>query len=167
VELFSVPGGDDLHPRYYWDRCLKYPEHMHLADGEPDVAFLMRNFDKVEAGRQVLGSVHLPGVQGKLKDVFEWMLASLLGGVPDFLVILDAGYWESVDDRRREILMFHEMAHCVQAEDQFGTPKFTREGIPVWKLRGHSVEEFTEVVRRYGAWNDELVEFLEAAKGAV
>lgn len=164
--LFNLPGDNDRHPQDYWDRCLDYPEHRHLLEGEPTVAFLMRGFPKLEAGQQVLGSVHMPQVQGKLRDVFDWLLAAALGCTPDFLVILDAGYWEYVDDRRREILMFHEMSHCIHKEDQYGEPRFTREGVPVWGLVGHDVEEFTAVVRRYGAWTAELEAFVTAASGS-
>lgn len=164
-ELFTVPGDGPLNPQRFYDICVEYPEHAHLKAGEPTVRFLMRGFDKTEAGRQILGSVHLPVVQGKLKELFDWMLEEKLGLIPDFLIILDADYWEAVTDREREILMFHEMSHCVQAVDKWGDPRFHRDtGEPVWALAGHDVEEFTSVVRRYGAWNAELEEFIGAAR---
>ncbi|HHP1741547.1 TPA: putative metallopeptidase, partial [Klebsiella pneumoniae] len=42
-------------------------------------------------------------------------------------------------------------------------PKFNKEtGMPVLKLRGHDVEEFVGVVRRYGASKD-VQEMVDAA----
>ena len=161
---FKLPEDNDSDPREYWSRCLEYPEHEHLKNGKPTVGFLLRAHPKLEAGRQVLGSVHMPQVTGKLRDVFTWMVEFTFGGIPDYLVILDAGYWESVDDRLREILMFHEMSHCVQKTDRYGEPQYSRiTGEPVWGLVGHDVEEFTAVVARYGAWNDDIESFVAAA----
>jgi len=46
----------------------------------------------------------------------------------------------------------HELYHIVQSVDEFGAPKFNRDtGMPTLTLRGHDVEEFVGVVRRYGA----------------
>ncbi len=46
--------------------------------------------------------------------------------------------------------------------DEFGAPKFTQEGMPKLKLRGHDVEEFVGVVRRYGA-SEEVQAVIDAA----
>jgi hypothetical protein len=161
--MFEMPADDDAHPIRYWTRCLEFPEHVHLKEGEPSVGFLLRTFPKVEGGRTVLGSIHLPSVTGKLKEAFLWMVGNTFGYMPDFLVILDEAYWRAGDDRLREILMFHEMSHAVHKQDQYGAPRFDQEGRPVWGLVGHDVEEFTSVAARYGAWNPELERFVAAA----
>jgi hypothetical protein len=44
----------------------------------------------------------------------------------------------------------HELLHCAQAVDDYGSPKFTREGKPKFAIKGHDVEEFVDVVTRYG-----------------
>lgn len=59
-------------------------------------------------------------------------------------------------------LVEHELYHITQATDDFGAPKFNKEGQPVLKLRGHDVEEFVGVVRRYGA-SVEVQELVDAA----
>lgn len=142
---------------------LELPEFEHLRDGEARIRFLMRVMPKIKAGREILGTCYLPTVQGELKDMFDWLLHDLLGETPDFLIVIDAGYWEQASALEREILVFHEMLHCGQKQDQYGCPKFTLEGDPCWMIRGHDVEEFIEVVSRYGAHNDEIRRFIEAA----
>jgi hypothetical protein len=160
---FLIPEAGPDHPEHWYRRCLDYPEHEHLKDGQPRVTFLLRTDPQFEAGRRVLGSVHLPKVQGKLKGVFGWMLARMFGGLPDFVMILDRGFWESNGDRDREILMFHEMSHCEHAVDADGEPRYTDEGLPVWRLVEHDVNEFIATVRRYGPYSAEIEEFVKAA----
>jgi hypothetical protein len=161
-----IPEDGPDHPEHWYRRCLDYPEHEHLKDGQPRVAFLLRSVPQFEAGRQVLGSVHLPKVQGKLKGVFGWMLARMFGELPHFVMILDREFWETRGDRDREILVFHECLHIAQAVDAEGEPRYTEEGEPVWVIRGHDVEEFVETVRRYGAYSSDIRAFVEAASGA-
>lgn len=46
----------------------------------------------------------------------------------------------------------HELYHAAQETDAFGAPKFNRStGRRVFTIRGHELEEFVGVVRRYGA----------------
>jgi hypothetical protein len=45
----------------------------------------------------------------------------------------------------------HELYHIAQRTDEFGAPAFTQDGYPKLGLRGHDVEEFVGIVRRYGA----------------
>lgn len=163
ADLFILPEGKD-HPAIIAERVLQLPEHIHLVHGEARIEWLFRTFEKVEAGRRTLGACHLPGVQGKLRDFFVWMCARLFGSLPDFLIILDKAYWDECTPREREILVFHELAHAMHAIDKYGAQRFEKEtGRPVWAIKGHDVEEFTSVVARYGAWNDDLRGFLAAA----
>lgn len=160
---YSLPGTDN-HPGTIADRVMLMPEHQHLVDNEIDVDWLMRNFEKIKGGREVLGSVHEPTCQGELAPMFEWMVERLFGRLPRFLVILDAEYWAAATDLQREILIFHELAHIRQKVDKYGAPRFDKDGRPVYGLSGHDVEEFTSVVARYGAHNDDIATFLNAAR---
>lgn len=159
---YRLPDAND-HPGTIAARVMRMPEHRHLVENEIDIEWLMRDATKVKAGRQVLGSVHEPAVQGELRDMFEWLLTGLFGRLPRFLVILDSEYWRQAGPEAREILVFHELAHIRQKEDRYGAPRFDKDGMPVYGLRGHDVEEFTSVVARYGAWTDEIKEFVAAA----
>ena len=73
------------------------------------------------------------------------------GYVPSFLITLAADYCAGCSDAEFCAIVEHELYHIAQALDKYGEPKFTEEGLPRLKLRGHDVEEFVGVVRRYGA----------------
>ncbi|WP_459615309.1 putative metallopeptidase, partial [Enterobacter hormaechei] len=76
---------------------------------------------------------------------------------------LAADYCSQCSDLEFCALVEHELYHIAQATDDFGAPKFNKEtGQPVLTLRGHDVEEFTGVVRRYGA-SKEVQELVDAA----
>jgi len=48
-------------------------------------------------------------------------------------------------------LVEHELHHVAHATDKWGNPAFYRDtGKPKLAIRGHDVEEFVDVVRRYG-----------------
>ena|SRR5260221_1816734 len=164
--MFTVPEDDELHPIKFYEHVVEAcTEHEHLREHKPSVAFLLRNDERIKAGRKILGTVYLPSVQGELRPMFDWLLEEKLGYLPTFLMVLDRDWWLDRSDREREILMFHEMCHMAIATDRYGTDRFDKAtGEPVWTIRGHSVEEFNEVVARYGAWNDDLVSFLAAAR---
>lgn len=163
--MYAVPdASDQTGPYAICARLVRdYPEFDHLKEGDARIEFLLCGVETLRGGRQVLGEVHLPTVQGRLKGVFDWLLLRLFEETPDFLVVLDQAYWDEADGRQREILVFHELCHCVQKSDKQGEPRFDEEGRPVWGLMGHDVEEFTATVSRYGAYSPEIVEFIQAA----
>ena len=154
------------HPAIIAERVMRMPEHQHLVDNEIEIDWLMRTGEKIKGGRRVLGSVHEPACQGEFKDLFQWMLERLLGRLPRFLVVLDLAYWEASTAEARQILIFHELCHIKQKLDRYGAPRLDKDGLPVYGLVGHDVEEFTSVVARYGAHTPELAQFVDAARGA-
>ncbi|MEY8688373.1 MAG: hypothetical protein AB9M53_00655, partial [Leptothrix sp. (in: b-proteobacteria)] len=95
---FSTPT--DPHPLAYWRRIEALPELVHLRDGECRIEWLLRHDEVIKAGRQILGTVYLPTVQGALRPLFDWMLTKEFGDDPrvDFLVILDREYWLAATD---------------------------------------------------------------------
>lgn len=160
---FRLPSpGDGLEPIV--DTVLGMPEHRHLVDNEIDLAFLFRCEPKEVGGKAILGTVYEPKVQGGLRDVFEWMIRRMLGRMPRFLVVLDANYWAECGTHNREILVFHELTHCQQKVDRYGELRFDVDGNPIYGIHEHDINEFTSVVRRYGAWSQEIVDFIEAAR---
>ncbi len=140
-----------------------FAEFEHLKDGAAKIAFLLDSVPQVRHGKSILGTAHLPDVQGRLRDVFRWSIEQTLGYAPDFIITLDQEYWEGADERMREILVFHELSHCVQKVDRDGEARFDEDGNVVWGLVSHDVEEFSSTVRRYGAYSPEIREFIEAA----
>lgn len=92
------------------------------------------------------------------QQMHEWF-----GRIPKFIITLAADYCEQCNDMEFCALVEHELYHIAQATDDYGAPKFNNEtGMPVLKLRGHDVEEFVGVVRRYGASKD-VQEMVDAA----
>jgi hypothetical protein len=169
---FSIALNDDaaysrppdyLHPATIAQRLFLLPEHEHLAAGEATIEWLIKRDEKIKGGRMILGTAHLPRVQGELNPCFEWLLESVFGHPLDFLIILDRGFWFNATAIQREILVYHELTHCIHKKDAYGDPLYDENERPRWGLAAHSVEEFTSVVRRYGAWNEEIRQFVEAA----
>lgn len=165
TEPYRLPDAA-THPAIIAERVMRMPEHQHLIDNEIEIDWLMRTGEKIKGGRVVLGSVHEPSCQGEFRDLFQWMLERLLGRLPRFLVILDDEYWKAATPEARTILIFHELCHVKQKLDRYGSPRFDKDGLPVYGIVGHDVEDFTAVVARYGAYNDEIRAFVDAARGA-
>lgn len=163
--MFALPPDGDSDPRAIMarliDTCLEF-ETLRVA--EADIAIYMRTEAKMRGGKQVLGMMATPGWQGALGPLAAWLLIEHHGGMPDFLMILDAEWWEGASPRDREALVFHELMHADQAKDKEGEPRFTSEGLPVWAIREHDVTAFHAEVRRYGPWHDDLREMQVALR---
>lgn len=167
VDTFTRSCGEDPAPIY--ERLIATcKEFETLLEYKPDVGFLFRTEALIRNECQILGTVYCGiTVNGTHRDLFEWFVAKEFSGrIPDFLIILDAGYWREKTDLHREILMHHEVCHMIQKTDQFGAPRFFKQtGLPVWGLRGHDVEEFILVVQRYGAHTGALRDLIRAGRG--
>ena len=70
--------------------------------------------------------------------------------MPAFIITLDASYCAQCSDADWCALVEHELYHITQALDDFGAPRFGKDGKPKLRIRGHDVEEFVGVVKRYG-----------------
>ncbi|NUL36627.1 putative metallopeptidase [Kosakonia sacchari] len=138
-------------------------DHFHLA--EADIAFMWASSSFAKKGRTVLGQCEKVMLRagGWQKARMEQQLHEWFGRVPKFIITLAADYCSQCSDLEFCALVEHELYHIAQATDDFGAPKFNKEtGQPVLTLRGHDVEEFTGVVRRYGA-SREVKELVDAA----
>ena len=140
-------------------------EHLHLKSA--NVGYLWTNVPNVKAGKQILGTTEIIRYQGgkwqrtrQEIQMREWFGIQSL----DFLITLDAMYCEHASDLEFLALLEHELYHCGQAKDEFGAPKFNREtGLPVFAVRGHDIEEFLGVWRRYGFIGEQGEEILRLA----
>jgi hypothetical protein len=138
-------------------------DHAHLEHAS--VEFLWASGGFAKQGRTVLGQCEEvtfragPWQKGRQEQQMrEWF-----GQVPDFVITLDADYSRKCSDAEFCALVEHEMYHVGHAKDEFGAPAFTKDGLPKFGMRGHDVEEFIGVVRRYGASAD-VQRLLDAAK---
>jgi hypothetical protein len=158
---FSRPDLNVVGPIFA--RVYAMPEFEELREAEPHIEFLMRNEPKRKHARWEVGTAYCkPTANGELSGMFEWLLEQYFGGYPDFIIALDSMYWADASPLDREILVFHELSHCVHARDALGNLRFTKEGAPIFGLLGHDLEEFNQVVRRYGAHSPQVINFVEA-----
>lgn len=165
ADRFSMPPEGDHEPMEIATRLIaETGEFDHLRIGEASIVFIMREFDREKGQKAILGTMNLPKISGELGQIFLWMLARMCGGLPDYLMILDAEWWRQADPRQREALVYHELKHAVHAIDKHGELRFTEEGMPIWDIVAHDVEAFNGEIERYGAWKSDLVGFLAAAK---
>lgn len=131
--------------------ALYNPAHEHLALASIDV--LWTNVINTRQMRTAVATAELPEFRGLpwVKARQEQQLVDWFGRIPDFLLTFDAPLTDSLDDASWCAVVEHELYHCAQRTDQYGSPKWHRDGTPVFGIRGHDVEEFVGVVQRYGA----------------
>lgn len=130
--------------------ALYNPDHRHLL--EAGIGFVWASDGYVKQGRRVLGLTEKIQIIGNpwAKGRAEQQLGEWFGRVPEFLITLDGFHCGQCDDVDFCALVEHELYHVGHATDEFGAPAFTKEGRPKLAMRGHDVEEFVGVVRRYG-----------------
>jgi hypothetical protein len=126
-------------------------DHAHLIDA--DVAVMWASAAFTKKGRTVVGQAEQVAFRagGWQKARMEQQMMDWFGRVPTYIITLAADYCSQCSDADFCALVEHELYHIAQAQDQHGAPKFTQEGLPKLEMRGHDVEEFVGVVRRYGA----------------
>jgi hypothetical protein len=132
---------------------LHNPDHQHLAEAR--VVALWTNVENTSKGRRVIAFAETPRPPARANkwEIALWraqLLEQAGGELPDFRLIFDAHYSASVDDATWCATVEHELMHCAQRLDEHGAPRFRRDGSPVYAIAGHPVEEFPEIVRRYG-----------------
>lgn len=141
------------------------PGHAHLAHAH--VGALWTNCSNTRQMRRILAQAEMPFLRGGAwqKGRVEQQMREWFGDVPDFVLTFDAEHAAECSDIEFCALVDHELCHCAQALDEYGCPKFTKEGVPKFAIRGHDVEEFVSVVRRFGvaAAGDSAVDFVIAA----
>ena len=144
------------------DGVLHNPDHLHLL--QADIAYLWAASAFTKKGRTVLGQAEevMMRAGGWQKARMEQQLYEWFGHKPDYIITLAGDFCSQCSDLEFCALVEHELYHIAQETDEFGAPKFTRDGDPKLCMRGHDVEEFTGVVRRYGASAD-VQNLIEAA----
>lgn len=139
-------------------------EHAHLTMAVIDV--LWTNTVNTRQQRTALATAEIPEPRGTpwVKRRQEFQLEQWFGRIPDFLLTFDAVLTPVLNDASWCALVEHELYHCAQAKDEYGSPRWHRDGTPFFAMRGHDVEEFVGVVRRYGAGASRVTDLVDAAK---
>lgn len=137
-------------------------DHAHLIDADIGIMWASSSFAK--QGRIVLGQAEQVAFRagGWQKARMEQQMLEWFDRVPAFIITLAADFCAQCSDLEFCALVEHELYHIAQAKDNEGSPKFTQEGMPKLEMRGHDVEEFVGVVRRYGA-STEVQALVDAA----
>lgn len=138
--------------------------HEHLSDAR--IGVLWTNAINSTKMRRVMATAEIPQTMGGAwkRGRAEQQIRDWFDSDVDFLLTFYAPECSVLDDRSFCALVEHELYHCAQAVDQYGEPKFDRmTGAPLYAIKGHDVEEFTGVVRRYGATSNDVRELVAAA----
>lgn len=140
------------------------PDHAHLQ--QATIGFLWTNVVNTRQTRLLLGTCQLLPPSGDKWSVGRSVsqLSEWFGDLPDFLITLYAPEAATMDDASFMALVEHELYHAAQKLDKYGEPMFNKDtGQPIWTMRGHDVEQFVGVVRRYGANASGVEQMVEAA----
>jgi hypothetical protein len=145
------------------DGALTNVEHAHLQQAH--IGVLWTNVPNGRHMRAILGQAEMPMARGGKWAIarHDQQIRAWFGAVPDFLITLDAPFMADADDPSVCALVEHGLLHCAQARDVYGAPRFTKDGRPIFALRGHDVEQFTAIVERYGSDATGASEFVRAA----
>lgn len=140
-------------------------DHAHLRQAR--LGALWTNCPNARHGRPILatcetGDARAMGKWAKAKA--EQQMVEWFGEIPDFILTFSAGYADSCSDAAFCAVVEHELYHAGQERDEFGQPKFTQAGRPKFGIRGHDIEEFSGVVRRYGVIGEDMRKLVEAAQ---
>ena len=146
------------------DASLPNEDHAHLQHAK--LAALWTTIPNGRQGRTIIGQAEPgdPAVMGKWRKArAEQQIVEWFGEIPDFILTFDAMYASQCTDAEFMALVEHELYHCGQERDEYGAPKFRKSGQPAFTMRGHDVEEFVGVVRRYGADTAGIRDLINAA----
>lgn len=131
------------------------PEFSHLVDQRIVFAFSERT--PMLHGAPCLAFIAAPNVQGPLHWLVDWLIAGLAypvleGESPDYLVLVDAALWPTLDAERQDRLVFHELCHVVaKVDEDTGIPKRSpQDGRILTKLVPHDYELFAAELLTYG-----------------
>lgn len=127
------------------------PDHLHLTDAEFGVLWAAGRAERHM--NRIVATAELVNAKGSTwaKARERYQLRTWFGFLPTFLLTFDARWMaEEADEASYCAALDHELYHCGQKADAWGSPRFDPQGNPIFGLRGHDVEEFVGVTRRWG-----------------
>jgi hypothetical protein len=136
---------------------LIFQHHPNLELRADEIRFVFRDDFAKKAGRIVLGSARKIGGLNCYLALADAESPNTFQdhedvGADMFLIEIAEPAWENLTEAGRQALVDHELCHLDIEYDEL-TGKTKR------KIRGHSVEEFNEIIHRHGLWKPDLAEF--------
>lgn len=121
-----------------------------IANFHPDLAtaefrFVFKEKAGKKAGKTIYGTVK------KMSDLMKFLIEA------DYLMEVALDTWNEMDETRRTALVDHLLERCQGEEDE-------ETGEMKWKTREPDVHEFSSILRRYGAWTQDLEGFCSVAQ---
>lgn len=116
----------------------------------PDLAtakfrYVFKEKASKKGGKTVLGTVK------KMSDLLYFLIDA------HYLVEIPLEVWNTLDETKRVALVDHLLERCVGEED-------SESGEMKWKTREPDVQEFASILRRHGAWTEDLVNFVSVGQ---
>jgi len=86
----------------------------------------------------------------KVKKASDTDRALVEGGKCDFILKLNEEAWEGLAEDVKKMVLDHELCHCKPDLDRDGEQKIDSKDRLCWRHRKHPIQEFPEIIRRYG-----------------
>lgn len=139
---------NDLHPA----EAVEELANSLLANYHPELStarlkYLFTEKAANKGGRPILGKVQ------KCSGALE------LYSDADFIIYVAMDKWNDLDAGKRTALVDHLLERCTGEEDA-EDPSATMK----WKTREPDVHEFSTILKRYGAWTEDLAGFCAIAQ---
>jgi hypothetical protein len=131
--------------------------HEHLILRADEIRYVLRSDTPTSHGRFVLGKARKVGGLGCYlattepdtpTDFDDHEIADM------FVMEISEPAWATMTYEQRVALVDHELCHFAMDVDE-------ADGSVTRRIRGHSVEEFTEILHRHGLWSPDLATFAE------
>jgi hypothetical protein len=117
--------------------------HPELAEAK--FKYVFKDSCSKKGGKPVLGTVK------KLSELMYFLVEA------DFLMEIPMDIWNELDANRRTALVDHLLERCTGEEDE-------QTAEMKWKTREPDVYEFSSILRRHGAWTEDLSNFASVAQ---
>ncbi len=139
-----------VHESYLMMDRIVAEHHEHLIEANIALAWNL-SWSADPDGRLILG---------KCKKVDD--LGRQLHGF-DFVILLNKDAWAEMDTAMRRALLDHELCHAQVKLDKNEDIVHDENGKIVYRCRKHDLEEFRDIVRRHGMWDDGIRDFVREA----
>ena len=111
------------------------PIFEHIKESEATIGYLSSSHAKTNKGKKVLGQCE------RIQDKYKWAIPC------DFTITLFEPNLEGLTEEQIEIVIFHELLHV--GIERLG------DGTELYSILPHDLEDFKEVIDRYGTeWAD-------------